>query len=339
MKSACIHRFPIRRIGLCLFYAGLGLVCHPLLAAVTQGSGDLIINVEKNAPGRYSTIVTRDGGAGSLGPSYSVSTLSDGEKLSGIVQSAGQGLCSGRYLTGSGVLQGVRIPIAMFSQRPYRYEKNYQCGSTINYVSSSGDSVVGFALGDSQSGDGTEIVLQKNTDLSQFAGQRILLGNVRLTGNDGVAKASNVYLSFARTLRSDPALIDASFLKADAARFSTVAINQDTIKTAVLNVRRISDSPATVLPFNVTFESMKGAPNRDFRMYSLEQPEKFIPYGISVDKRTVGYGDVLTYTLGSTSGSAQLLEINFTIRGKDLVGLKGGTHFSDTFTAVVTPNL
>ena len=339
MKFKVFRGFSVGSVRLCMLSAILGLACQPLQASVTQGAGDLIINVEKSAPGRYSTTVTRDGGAGSLGASYFVTTLSNGDKLSGVVQSAGQGLCSGRYLTGSGALQGVRIPIAMFSQRPYRYEKNYQCGSTINYVSNSGDNVVGFAVGDNQSGDGTEIVLQKNTDLSQYAGQRILLGNVRLTGNDGVVEASNVYLSFARTLKSDPALIDASFVKVDAARFSTVAINQDTVKTAVLNVRRISDSPATVLPFNVTFESMKGAPNGDFRMYSLEQPEKFIPYGVSVDKRTVGYGDVLTYTLGSTSGSAQLLEINFTIRGKDLVGLKGGTHFSDTFTAVVTPGL
>ncbi|WP_159565992.1 hypothetical protein [Budvicia diplopodorum] len=339
MRLKVIDSFSLHRVGLGLLLVTLGLACQPLQAAVTQGAGDLIINMEKKAPGRYSTTVTRDGGAGSLGASYFVTTLANGDRLSGVVQSAGQGVCSGRYLIGSGALQGVRIPIAMFSQRPYRYEKNYQCGSTINYAASSGDSVMGFAVGDSQSGDGTEIVLQKNADLSQYAGQRILLGNVRLTGNDGVVEASNVYLSFARTLRSDPALIDASFVNADAARFSTVAINQDTVKTAVLNVRRISDSPATVLPFSLTFESMKGAPNGDFRMYSLEQPDRFIPYGVSVDRRTVGYGDVLTYTLGSSSGSAQMLDITFTIWGKDLVGLKGGTRFSDTFTAVVTPGL
>ncbi|GKX63320.1 hypothetical protein [Pragia fontium] len=331
--------YRLHNVILALLCGVLGLTSYGLRASAVQGSGDVIINIEKNVPGRYSTTVTRNSGAGSLGASYVTTNLSDKEKLVGLVQGAGQGVCSGRYLTGTGELQGISIPIAMFSQRPYRYEKNYLCGSPVNFASSNGDNVVGFVLGATIDGDSTQIKLAENIDLSKYAGQRILLGNVRLTGDNREIQSNNVYLSFARTLRSDPAVIEASFIKLDAARFSEVAINEDTTKTAMLNVRRISDAPATLLPFTITFESKKGAPNSEFRMYSHEEPGKFIPYTVRFNKRAIGYGELLNYSLGSTNGASELFEINFVIQGKDLVGLKGGTHFSDTFTAVVTPGL
>ncbi|VFS61523.1 hypothetical protein [Leminorella grimontii] len=332
-------KYGLRLISIALLASAVGPCANFASAAEAQGRGDVIVNVERNGAGGYRATVVREGGSSPLGPSYYTAAVSAGETLSGQVSAAGQGVCLGRFISGNGELSGVRIPIAMFSQRPYRYEKNYLCGNPISFAAPSGDSAIGFVLGGSAEGDAPEITLDDRADLSRYQGQRVLLGRVRLSDAGGEVQANNVYLSFPRSLRGDTAILTASFIKADAATFNEVATGMDSRKTATLVVGRTLTAPPVVIPFKLSFESAKGAPNADFRMYGHENVDRYIPYSVSVNGQTIGYRDELRYSLGSSPGATQMIDITFTLRGKDLAGLKGGTHFSDTFTAVVTPEL
>lgn len=337
MKNGAKYRLCL--ISIALLGSAVGPCANFASAAEAQGRGDVIVNVERNGAGGYRATVVREGGASPLGPSYYTATVSGGETLSGQVSAAGQGICFGRFISGTGDLNGVRIPIAMFSQRPYRYEKNYLCGNPVSFAAPSGESAIGFVLGGSAEGDAPEITLDDRADLSRYQGQRVLLGRVRLSDANGEVQANNVYLSFPRGLRGDTAVLTASFIKADAATFSEVATGMDSKKTATLVVSRAITAPSGVIPFMLSFESKKGAPNADFRMYGHENVDKYIPYSVSVNGQKVGYYQELHYLLGSAPGATQMIDITFTLQGKDIAGLKGGTHFSDTFTAVVTPEL
>lgn len=270
--------------------------------------------------------MTQQGGA-EQGPEMLVRRQAEKESLTLQVTPAGMGRCENGVLTGSGPLEEIQIPLIPVVHGVAQSGRQVRCGETLFFDAAAESQMTGVKA------------LQRKGRIASatlpaaLSGQRILLGYINFVRANSSVDANAIYLDLS-TMESSMPAVQASFDR-QALRFGGVSMLRNALYNARLTIRKTVDAGDAAMPYELSFESSQQR-NGSFHLKSA-QGDIYVPYSIKIGNRNMAPGTLYTGTIPAGSTAADMIAVNFSLSGKDIIGLAAGTRLTDTLTAVIKP--
>ncbi len=277
--------------------------------------------------GNGSLRMSQQGSIAELGPETLVQRQSNGEPLTIQVIASGLGRCDNGILSGSGPLEAFHIAFTPVLRGSPQTGQQLKCGESLSFDASAEVQLSGVKA-EAEIGKASF----SNFPISSL-GSRVLLGSVNfISANHGVVSYS-LYLDLS-TLRDDTATLNAAFDKPGFS-FGSVSIQNDVNQGVKLKVSKTTAAGNEAIPYTLTLESTQARGN-SFQLKSTTN-DLYVPYQIKIGDTSLVPGNEYLRTVAAGSNTADVIDVNFYLSGKNINGLKAGTRLMDTVTAIIMP--
>ncbi|NIH92227.1 hypothetical protein FHW31_003702 [Enterobacter asburiae] len=298
------------------------LLASLLLNFSAANAGDWIFT-----PRVHGEVQITQQGSSALGQDTLVTKQLENETVTIQVIPAGWGVCQNGVLSGNDRLAAIQLPMISVVRGVPQPARIVPCGDSLQLAAQTESRMVGVQ----------STALNKRVSISdipaELRGQRVLLGYVNFTHQNSHTETNAVYIDLAN-LNSDIAVLNAAFDK-PVLRFGEVNVLKDNHNTARLTIRKTSEAGNTAMPYELSFESQQQRENSFQLKDSLA--ETWVTYKVKVRGRLMQPGDIYAGLVPAGSAATDIIDISFSLSGKDIQGLPAGTRLTDTLTAVIKP--
>ncbi|POD97213.1 hypothetical protein BV924_00135 [Pectobacterium odoriferum] len=164
-------------------------------------------------------------------------------------------------------------------------------------------------------------------------GLRQQIGSVSFRSEGEGTDVYSLYLDLS-VLKAQSPTLTASFEKPDI-RLGMVGDIHDVNAVTKLRISKTRQAENSVIPYALTFESSQKK-DYQYRLRTSSNGE-FIPYRISVGGKEVGPSSAYHGQIPAGEMTSDVLNVQFSLLGRDTRGIDAGERLLDTVTAVITP--
>ncbi|RWR03291.1 hypothetical protein ED28_03065 [[Pantoea] beijingensis] len=239
---------------------------------------------------------------------------------------AGAGRCEGGELTAA-PLKNVRIAFKASLYGVSQRRQDIACGETVLVPAQSVAQRINIQAIPGHERSGVAKLR------AAFSTPRVLLGYANFIGAEGSVNSNAIYLDLT-TVQASSVVVQASFSPA-AIYFGQIVAQKDFQQNTTLTIRKTIDADSAALPYELQFESSQ-AKNNSFQLKPSNGGES-VPYQITVNNQSMLPGSIYSGVIPSGAGTADAVNVLFSLPGKSINGLKAGVRLKDTLTAVITP--